>query len=325
MTTLNQTYLGNNNYQFNPDTQTLTAKRDAPYYIFFSDIHGNANTIKLIYNAQHDFNNACLIGGGDYIDGRKDSLWVTQNLQHMTKYSNSVILKGNHEQMMIDYADGIDGLYEDESLWLWNGGKTTLKSYFSHKKRSRQELRELLKNSSYYSFYKNAPIIMITPHYIFVHAGVIPVSNFNDPAIYPKYKKYYYTAYLDGYNGYRLWARDEYFLDQQGKYLAHNKTGKTIVSGHTPTFFVKGKFDDGRILEETPKSYSIVKKIQYVKEPARIVTDGLCHPKYPQHFGNVTVLDDIGNIVAIYDFLHPDGISWTEYAKHYKHFMAHKK
>ena len=103
-------------------------------------------------------------------------------------------------------------------------------------------------------------IMLVTPHYIFLHAGVLSVANFNDPKIYEEYRRNYYTAYL---NGFRLWAREEYFFDKEGRYFAHNQTGKTIVTGHTPTCFVSGHFDDGRKLDSTPKSYCVVRKIQY--------------------------------------------------------------
>ena len=78
------------------------------------------------------------------------------------------------------------------------------------------------------------------------------------------------------------------------------------------------------MLDSTPKSYCVVRKIQYDTEPARIVTDGLCHPGYPQHLDSVTVLDSIGNIVSIYDSIHPNGIEWNDYLKEYNYFMFHK-
>lgn len=40
---------------------------------------------------------------------------------------------------------------------------------------------------------------------------------------------------------------------------------------------------------------------------------------------NVTVLDDKGNIVAVYDYSHPDGIEWSDYVKENEYYMANKQ
>lgn len=314
----------NKSFELNMKTQTLKLKRDAKHYIFFSDIHGNRKTINLIDKAQFDFNDARLVGGGDYIDGWKYSKWVTDCMEEFVKMSGAIILKGNHEQMMLDYADGLD---DEDSLWFANGGKTTLRSFFPHQNVSHKAGKILLHYSNYYDFYQSAPIMLETPHYIFLHAGVLPVEDY---AISPKYKDYHFGNLfesLNDYDGYRMWARDEYFFYSNGgiKYFAHNKTGKTIVTGHTPTALVQGYFDDGSFLREAPFNHCVVKELKYPNEPARILTDNGCHSRYPTHNGNVTVLDDKGNIVAVYDYSHPDGIEWSDYVKENEYYMANKQ
>lgn len=311
------------NYQVDLNTQTITSNKDAKYYIFFSDIHGNAKTIALIKQAYSDYGDAQLVGGGDYIDGRKDSKMVTEDLMKLATENNAVILKGNHEEMMLDFAQGGD----PDRLWFYNGGKTTLRSFFGSKKINYRESQEQLRNSSFYDFYLSLPIMFETPNFIFVHGGVMPIKNYNDPN---QYGKGWGVTGLSKYDEYRLWARDEYFYHQsnlgvsvqEATYFAHNKTGKTIVTGHTPTALLHGVFDDGRIMEDTPFTDCCVRPVQYKGEPARIFTDNGCHSRYPGHDGNVTVLNNKGEILVVYDHDDPQGLDWNTYKKKYGKYQA---
>lgn len=106
-------------------TKTLKLNSDPEYYIVFSDLHGNSQSIDLIKRAQFDYPSAQLVGLGDYIDGRRNSKMVLDFLIRM-KSKGAIILRGNHEQMLLDYARGFDL----EHLCFFNGGKTTLFGYF---------------------------------------------------------------------------------------------------------------------------------------------------------------------------------------------------
>ena len=312
--------------------RTIYSDKEQPHYIFTSDIHGNSNTLNLIQNACKDYPDAQLVGGGDYIDGRKDAKEVCEYLMKKSDY-NSVILDGNHEELMLNFADGNDqydlGI---EPLWYVNGGKKTIRSFLG-RGFSKPKASELIRQTKYYDFFKDRPIMYVTPHYIFVHGGVKPVPDFDNQE---KYHENTMETNLNSYDFYRLWARKKYwytenladdqsempdkgihFTIKDGKIylvqLAHNKTGKTIVTGHTPTMFVEGSFDDGRTLSPAPASNCIIKVVQYPDEPARIFTDGGCHSTLPHNYGNVTVLDDKGNITTVYDYKHPNGINWSDY------------
>lgn len=278
--------------------KTLLSDRTRENYIFISDIHGNLETLSLIEQAKKDFPNAQLVTGGDYIDGRKHVKEVLDYLIEQ-KSQGAIVLLGNHEQMMLNFADNCE---HQDGIWFYNGGNKTLLNLFGRIV-SRGELRD----SKYYRFLKSCPIMYETPHLIFVHAGVRPDEKYNDPTTYNEVT---YGLKFD-YDFFRVWARDRYWYSQmEDEIFAHNRTGKTIVTGHTPTAGLEGKFDDGRVLDHLSWDHCVVRTMQYPDEPARIFTDGGSHSDpmlYPHNDGNVVVLDNVGKIVRVYNWDNPKG------------------
>ena len=178
---------------------TITENIAKPGYIFISDIHGNKNTIDLIKTARNTYPDFTLVGGGDYIDGRKDAKAV---LDYLMNQDNAVILRGNHEQMLIDFTECRDEPINDnigymEPLWFANGGKTTLHSLFHYKfsTSTYKFAQQMLKNSEYYQFLKQIPIMYDTPNIIFVHAGVLPIVDYDNPENYKGIANYDYNMY----------------------------------------------------------------------------------------------------------------------------------
>lgn len=273
--------------------RTLVDDHDQKNYIFISDIHGNLETLSLIEQAKRDFPQAQLVTGGDYLDGREHVKEVLDYLIEQKK-QGAIVLLGNHEQMMLNFADKKE---HQDGIWFYNGGGKTLVSLFGHVAYP-GEIRE----SKYYRFLSACPIMYETPHYIFVHAGVRPDDKYDDPS---SYNQSLHGLKFD-YDFYRIWAREEYwYSDVVAKTIAHNCTGKTIVTGHTPTAALEGKYDDGRIITRTQMDDCVVKKMQYPGEPARIFTDGGSHSDpliYPHNDGNVVVLSDSGEIVRVYNW-----------------------
>lgn len=272
--------------------RTLQDDKEQEKYIFISDIHGNSATLSLIKEAQRDFPQAQLVAGGDYVDGRGDEKEVLDFLIE-EKSRGAIVLLGNHEQMMLNFAEENE---HQDGIWFYNGGGKSLVNIFGQVT-SREELRD----SRYYRFLKSCPIMYETPQYIFVHAGVKPVAAYSDPSIYDK--KVYGLKF--DYDFYRIWAREEYwYSDILTRTIAHNYTGKTIVTGHTPTAYLEGKYDDGRIMNRLPLDNCQVRQMQYLGEPARIFTDGGVHSDpliYPHNNGNVVVLDSAGKIIQVYN------------------------
>lgn len=279
---------------------TVHLRKDYPHYIFISDIHGNINTLSLIKRALIEFPDAILVGGGDYIDGRKNSKEVLDFLMSLNK-NKAIILKGNHEQMLLNFANKIDIAESGwRPLWYENGGKKTVRSLFGRGHSSTRSA-ERIRISPYYSYLQSLPVMLDTPNYIFVHAGIKPVKNYDDLSLYK-------SSTLDMNNNpymfYRLWARQEYWCNDSliNNYFAHNYTNKTIITGHTPTSLITGKFLNSNLkIEKRSFTQNFPLKIQYNNEKARWFTDGGSNPKYTNNWGNVTVWDDQGNLIKIYN------------------------
>lgn len=277
---------------------TLLDDREKENYIFISDIHGNLETISLIEQAKKDYPAAQLVAGGDYIDGRSHVKEVLDYLIEQ-KAEGAIVLRGNHEQMLLNYADEQE---HQAGIWFYNGGEKTLINLFG-RVASAAELHD----SKYYRFLHNCPIMYETPHLIFVHAGVRPDAKYNDPATY---REVNYGLKFD-YDFFRIWARERYwYSDLDNEIIAHNQTGKTIVTGHTPTAGLEGKFADGRPLNHLAWDHCVVRSLQYPGEPARIFTDGGSHSDpliYPHNDGNVVVFNKKGKILRVYNWDNPQG------------------
>ena len=68
-----------------------------------------------------------LIFLGDYVDRGPKPLHVLDWMYEHRNEKNMIMLRGNHEQMMLDY-------YKDgDNLWVWNGGDRTRKA-LAHQK-----------------------------------------------------------------------------------------------------------------------------------------------------------------------------------------------
>lgn len=282
---------------------TLVDDRIRGNYIFISDIHGNHETLDLIEQAKNDFPNAQLVTGGDYIDGR-DSVKEVLDFLIEQKSEGAIVLLGNHEQMMLNYANERE---HQDGIWFYNGGQDTLKQLLGAVA-SPEELRM----SKYYRFLKACPIMYETQNIVFVHGGVRPDEKYNDPASYNNVVQ----GFKIDYDFYRIWARERFwYYDTLDKKIAHNKTNKTIVVGHTPTCALEGVYDDGRLMNRLAPDHCVVRKMQYPGEPARIFTDGGSHSDpliYPHNDGNVVVLNGNGDIVKVYNWKNPKGTELKE-------------
>ena len=104
-------------------TQTLYA---------IGDIHGCNSLLKKIHKkilnkSEKVMGNKILIYLGDYIDrGSKVKETIDTIINFKPKNIKCVFLKGNHDQMLLDFVNNKRNSLE---MWLYNGGTTTLKSY----------------------------------------------------------------------------------------------------------------------------------------------------------------------------------------------------
>ncbi len=172
-------------------------------YIAIGDIHGCYRSTVALMEKLEPYRDRQFIFIGDYIDRGPDSKQVVDLMLNLQKKIDCVFLRGNHEQMLLDAVRE-----NDMSLWLMNGGRTTLNSYT--KGREKLELPE-----AHRKFYENTRLYYETPEYFFVHAGVSPAKtiaeSLNDDMLEQEF----------------LWERSH--LD-----VFETPWEKTVVFGHTP-------------------------------------------------------------------------------------------
>lgn len=136
------------------------------------DLHGCARTLDaLLDRLADDVGGALtprdtLVFVGDYVDRGPESPAVLDRMIELEVASEAgtgprcVFLRGNHDQMMLDYADGVG----DAELWWINGGRTTLAAY--DERGDRQLPPEHL------AFLRRTALAAEGAGYAFVHAGL---------------------------------------------------------------------------------------------------------------------------------------------------------
>ena len=118
-----------------------------------SDIHGCLKTFKFALNSINLVKEDELFLLGDYIDRGPDSLGVLEHIWWLEENGyNVTCLRGNHEQMLLDYMIGTQELYE------WEPPTLELQ----------RKCLDWMNDLAYYHE---------TPGYILVHAGL----NFRHP------------------------------------------------------------------------------------------------------------------------------------------------
>lgn len=172
--------------------------------IAIGDIHGQIEKLNRLWYKIHDqITNHTIVFMGDYIDRGPNSKGVIDFLLALKKkYSNSFIfLKGNHEDMFLDYLS-LGGSHGE--VFILNGGQTTLQSYNGPRNIPFEHTEFFLNLDTYY-YPQQAP-------YIFVHAGLRPKLKFaqqNEEDM--------------------IWIREE-FIYFDGSFPEE----RTVVFGHTP-------------------------------------------------------------------------------------------
>jgi len=128
------------------------------------DIHGcYEKLIALMNKAEVDLNNDTLIFLGDYIDRGEKSFEVVEHLIGLKKrYANIILLKGNHEEMFMEYLSG-----DDTYAFLMNGGLPTVESYM----KQNFFIDDITIPEEHLKFFNSLDLYFETDNYLFVHAG----------------------------------------------------------------------------------------------------------------------------------------------------------
>lgn len=131
-------------------------------FIAIGDIHGCYESMECMLEKLRPYYDRQFIFVGDYIDRGPDSKKVIDRLIDFQKEVDTIFLRGNHEQMMLDAINK-----RDHNLWMMNGGRATLRSYGL-------DLRSMRFPDEHLAFFKNTKLYYETEKYFFVHAGLSP-------------------------------------------------------------------------------------------------------------------------------------------------------
>jgi len=194
----------------------------------FGDIHGQVTMLRSLLQKLHDLplkRDDVLVFIGDYVDRGEDSRGVIQALIELREQRpNTVFLRGNHEQLMMDARDsaapehgsrsGSFLLSDEMLLWLSNGGDETLLSYCEDIEPEQMLTWWEIIPEAHWEFIRSTQIEHIDGRFHFVHAGLLPPGRFwegQDRNFDP-----------------RLWIREPFLS------CTDDFAGRTVVFGHTP-------------------------------------------------------------------------------------------
>ena len=171
-------------------------------FVAIGDIHGCIETLEALLISLNPYKDRTFVFVGDYIDRGPHSKAVVERIIDFSSSHKCVFLRGNHEQMLLDYQDG-----QPITGWTRNGGNTTVKSYLN-------DAKQFDLPYQHYHFYRNTRLFFETDEYVFVHGGLDPelsiAENLSDDANHESF----------------MWQRDH--LHEP------NNWNKTVVFGHTP-------------------------------------------------------------------------------------------
>lgn len=181
-----------------------------------SDIHGCYDKfIKLLDRIEFKDNDELYILG-DVLDRGDKPLEI---LDYIMLHKNIILLKGNHEQMCIDFFENND------ISWHFNGGQRTYYNILNRGLDYQENLRKYL---------KNLPYIKVIDKFILVHAGL----HFFDNSDYLSLEDFIKEQKED----HCLWDRIN--IGKECKYREY-----TVICGHTPVQLIASNNDDVRIIK----------------------------------------------------------------------------
>ncbi|HET9530793.1 MAG TPA: metallophosphoesterase family protein [Blastocatellia bacterium] len=174
------------------------------------DIHGRLNLLdQLISNVPWDVKSDKIVFLGDLIDRGPDAPGVVDRVISLVGENPAiVVLRGNHEQMLLDCLD-----YRDIQ-WLIpeNGGLATLSSYGIDIDEI-DDVTDIIIPEEHIQFMRTLPFYHEDEQAIYVHAGLVPDEHPSetDPDVL-------------------MWTRDIDFFK--------GYDGKLCFFGHTPTQYL---------------------------------------------------------------------------------------
>lgn len=183
--------------------------------IAISDIHGCVNTFRVLLEEQIRLTRQDeLYLLGDYVDRGPDSKGILDLILSMQHDGYQLhCLMGNHEAMMLNaWKDE-----EDVSIWMQNGGRTTLESF------GVEDVEEIA--DKYFFLLRNFRYFIEVDNYILVHAGL----NFKSFGVNDETN--FLWKVTQPFKDFKsmMWIRD-WYPDLDKEWLRD----RVIIHGHTP-------------------------------------------------------------------------------------------
>jgi serine/threonine protein phosphatase 1 len=200
-----------------------------PIYFAIGDVHGEARKLRQLHDAILDritFEGraAKIVHLGDYVDRGADSRGVIEQVMAIeARFDRDpaievISLMGNHEQMMLDAYDAVDG--GDAGSWWAQGGAETADSYADGAGKGDSRWRETVPAAHISWMRRLRGLYYDQPRRLaFVHAGI-------EPTTFPQEDTHTY-----------LWTRSSRFFDADQWPSREELKDLTVVHGHTPKTF----------------------------------------------------------------------------------------
>ena len=192
-----------------------------------SDVHGMGEKFDALLKILSSADTVYVLG--DVIDRGPDGIRIFQTIMHDQRFK---MILGNHEHMMMDFLECLDGSLKNSLLqkevmkkytrWcVVNGGETTFSAYEKLTLNERKEILEFLKNLPV--AYQN---VQVGKHQFYlVHSKPGPnLLRYQDVVLQKD------IVEKDGLHSY-VWARSQYVPD----YWLDDEDERIVVAGHTKT------------------------------------------------------------------------------------------
>lgn len=92
--------------------------------LVIGDIHGGLKALKQVLERSGTTTGDRLIFLGDYVDGWSESPQVLDFLMELSREQECIFLKGNHDELLMEWLLG-----KDNELWHEHGGLATIEAY----------------------------------------------------------------------------------------------------------------------------------------------------------------------------------------------------
>lgn len=130
--------------------------------LVIGDIHGGFKALLQVMERANVTEEDTLIFLGDYVDGWSESPQVLDFLIGLAKTNNCIFIRGNHDELLLDWFTG-NRAEIDEEMWFIHGGQATINAYANVSAEKKKIHIDFLKNlKDYYLDDKNR---------LFIHAG----------------------------------------------------------------------------------------------------------------------------------------------------------